>query len=130
MPSPAKRGQEAQPLLAIGGIGDFLQNIAFLLDAKPKGKIILASNFAHASQFFARFGILVVESHYFSTLEEQHRVCASLREMPGFTPCPRQQYFTRSPLPSRELSFTRPRPVIGVHLHGSKFSIDVQRRVG
>jgi tetratricopeptide (TPR) repeat protein len=118
-------------LMVQGGVGDFLQSVPFLLERKTSNlKLLVVSHFRRAGHLFSHLAIDVDKYFYFSTMEELRRIRASLGNLGGIVPCPRSWYFKESPFAPKELAFADSRPVLGMHLGGSEFSIAMQRQAG
>ncbi len=98
-----------------GGIGDFLQCLPFML-AHPEHQYLVASHHDHVSEFFGALNIEVEE--------------LSLGRMNGAEICPRHLFFQNNPFPKQAPIFTGNRPVVGVHLGGSNYSLSVEKRFG
>lgn len=98
-----------------GGIGDFLQCLPFML-AHPDDRYFVASHYNDVMGFFGHFGLFVEE--------------VPLGQMPSVEPCPRQLFFDRNPFPAASPIFKGSRPVVGVHLGGSSYSLSVEERFG
>jgi hypothetical protein len=100
-----------------GGIGDFLQCLPFMLD-HPEHRYLVASHHDRVSEFFGTLGVEVEESLLGRTV--------------GVEDCPRQTFFRfrDNPFPRRAPIFTDGRPVVGVHLGGSAYSVSLQQRFG
>lgn len=118
-------------LLVQGGIGDFLQCLPYLHGNHGRlPRLVVLSHFRGAPDFFAGLGIEVAEHHHFSNPEEMAHARSQANANGQGLPCPRSAFFTRSPFPPKELAFTQPRLTLAVHLAGSAFSVDLQRRNG
>lgn len=98
-----------------GGIGDFLQCVPFILE-HPQYRYLVASHSDCAPEFFGSLGIKVEE--------------LSLGRLKGVASCPRNLFFSKNPFPQQPLIFTDNRPVIGIHLGGSDYSLNVEKRFG
>jgi len=121
----------SRTLLLEGGIGDFLQCLPFLKSlGENTRRILVVTHFKDARSFFARLGIDVMELYRFSNLEELQRVHRAISATNKLSRCPRQQYFEQPPFEARSVAFPHERPVLGVHLGGSAFSIAIQRQWG
>lgn len=104
------------PLAVKGGIGDFLQCLPFML-ANPDRRYLVASHHDRVVEFFAAVGVSVEE--------------VSLGRLGGIDLCPRRRFFDSNPFPKpAQPLFTDGRPVIGVHLGGSGYSLSVEQRFG
>jgi hypothetical protein len=122
---------KSRTLLLESGIGDFLQCVPFLKslgDDLPR--IVVVTHFKDADSFFAALHIRVTELHHFSNVEEFQRAHVTISATKRLSRCPRQQYFEQPPLHARSVAFAHKRPVLGVHLGGSSFSLPVQRKRG
>lgn len=98
-----------------GGIGDFLQCLPFMM-AHPENLYLVASHYDRVVEFFESFGIDVEE--------------LSLGQLSGIDECPRKLFFDRNPFPGRKPICNGNRPVVGVHLGGSGYSLSVEKRFG
>lgn len=98
-----------------GGIGDFLQCLPFMLK-HPKNWYLVASHYERAPEFFAAVG-LTIEEMPFSRLG-------------GTSLCPRQLFLNKNPFLEQKLTFNNDRPVLGIHLGGSNYSLSVEKRFG
>jgi hypothetical protein len=121
----------SRTLLLEGGVGDFLQCLPFLKSFREDSpRLLVVTHFNDARSFFTRLGLGVTELYHFSNIEELQTVHQSIAAKKRLSRCPRQQYFEEPPIPARWVAFPHERPVLGVHLGGSAFSIAVQRRWG
>jgi len=121
-----------QVILLLGGIGDFLQCLPFI-DANKKDKPYRYAAVTHlkgANEFFKTIGIKPDPLHIFSTLDEQNTFLNSLNRSIQWVHCPRAQYFAEFPFDMEKPVFTNGKPVVGVHVTGSAFSIDTQKKFG
>ena len=98
-----------------GGFGDFLQCLPFML-FHPYHRYLVASHNDHVVEFFATVGLKVEE--------------LSLGKLTGIDNCPRRLFFNDNPFPRQPAIFTGDRPVIGVHLGGSDYSLNIEKRFG
>ena len=98
-----------------GGIGDFLQCLPFML-SRPDDGYYVSTHYNDATLFFKRLGIDVRE--------------VPLGKMPDVLECPRQMFFDENPFPTVLPIFSGARPVIGVHLGASSYSLSVEERFG
>lgn len=99
-----------------GGIGDFLQCLPFMLTHPKHNQYLVASHYDRVPEFFAAFGLTVEE--------------LSLGRLTGVDNCPRGLFFRNNPLPKPVPIFTNGRPVLGIHLGGSNYSLSVEKRFG
>lgn len=98
-----------------GGIGDFLQCVPFMLE-HTEHKYLVASHYDRVLEFFSAVGLTVEE--------------LSLGRLTGIENCPRRLFFDFNPFPVPKPIFTDGRPVLGIHLGGSNYSISVEKRFG
>jgi hypothetical protein len=120
-----------QIVLLLGGIGDFLQYIPFI-DANRQNPIRyrVVSHLKGAPAFFQTIGIKPESISIFSTLDEQNKILQSFPPHHQIIQCPRFQYFDTYPFDHQKPLFTNCRPTVGVHIGGSSFSIDTQKKFG
>ena len=120
-----------QIVLLQGGIGDFLQCLPFI-DANKKNNIryCVVSHLKGAQAFFDTIGLKPEHLFIFKTLDEQNQILNALPRSEQYVNCPRAQYFDVYPFDTQKLLFTNGKPVIGVHVNGSSFSIDTQKKFG
>ena len=100
------------PYAVKGGIGDFLQCLPFML-SNPNETYLVASHYDQVTRFFGKLGLKVHEM--------------PLGRLGGYELCPRQLFFDKNPFPRRIGSS---RPLLGVHLGGSSYSLSVEKRFG
>jgi hypothetical protein len=121
----------ARTILVEGGVGDFLQCLPFLESCSGcPPQIVVLTHFKPAHAFFERLGFHAAEIHQFSDLNELRALTASMGSRERLSRCPRSRYFDEMPFEPKSISFPRARPVLGVHLGGSTFSIGVQKQMG
>jgi ADP-heptose:LPS heptosyltransferase len=84
--------------------------------AHPEHDYLVASHNDCIPEFFRSLGISVEE--------------LSLGRLKGAKNCPRTLFLNNNPFPRQDPIFTDRRPVIGVHLGGSGYSISVEKRFG
>ena len=120
-----------QIVLLQGGIGDFLQCLPFI-DANKKNHIqyCCVTHLKGAKEFWDTIGIEPSALFIFKTLDEQNQVLNALPRSEQYVQCPRTQYFDIFPFDHEKPLFTNGKPVVGVHVNGSAFSIDTQKRFG
>ena len=107
-----------------GGIGDFLQCLPFML-AHPEHEYLVASHYDRATEFFAAVGLRVEDL----SLSSLSGVPVTSR-MIGADDCPRELFFGRNPFKPVARVFSGKRPVVGIHLGGSAYSVGVENRFG
>jgi len=120
-----------QIVLLQGGIGDFLQCLPFM-DANKKNHIqyCCVTHLKGAKEFLNTVGIDPSALFIFKTMEEQNQVLNALPRSEQYVHCPRTQYFDIFPFNHEKPLFDNGKPVVGVHVNGSAFSIDTQRKFG
>lgn len=118
-----------QIVLLQGGIGDFLQCLPFI-DKHKKIKYACVTHLKSAPQFFSSVGITPDPLHVFATLDEQNKILQSLPRVGNYVQCPRTKYFDAYPFDIGPMLFTNGKPTIGVHVNGSSYSIDTQKKFG
>jgi len=118
-------------ILLQGGMGDFLQFLPFV-DANRKNNLryCCISHLKGAKEFWNTVGIEPEEVFIFNTLEEQNLILNALPKTEKYMHCPRGQYFDIYPFDHQKPLFTNNKPTIGVHVNGSHFSIDTQKKFG
>jgi len=110
-----------------GGIGDFLQHLPFLLNNKDP--FVMASHFKGAEDLLSYLKLTPKKLVYFNTLEKQNYHLAKLTKKCHLHYAPRSQYFEFNPFELKFPLFTNGKPVVGVHLGGSQFSINMQKHM-
>lgn len=119
-----------QNLLLLGGIGDFLQSIPYIeANRENNNKYYVVSHLSGAANFFESIGVVPEFLEIFSTNEEQKNVLQKISDV-QITHCPRYQYFDKFPFNSEPNFFKNNKPVVGIHINGSKFSITQQKKIG
>ncbi len=115
-----------------GGIGDFLQCLPFVLANKSQNhKYIVSTHFKDARIFFETIRVPILRYYFFTNLEEAAQVVASIKSGPEIVlPCPRTKYFDTIPFATPSPLFDDGKPIIGVHLGGSRHSLETQKRFG
>jgi len=120
LPESSLRGNEEastrQTFAVKGGVGDFLQCLPYMR-AHPEHRYLVASHHDRVAEFFAAAGVRAEEEY--------------LGKLGGVAACPRATFFDRWPFPwaPRRL-FSDDRPIVGVHLEASSYSLNVERRFG
>jgi Tfp pilus assembly protein PilF/ADP-heptose:LPS heptosyltransferase len=119
------------PLCVRGGIGDFLQCLPFML-AHPERNYVVMSQFSAAEAFFQTFGIEANFGDTISNLDDNATADRLLQHIRAAS-CPRAPFFAGGvalPLKSVTRVFSGKRPVLGIHLGGSEFSVGAQKKLG
>ena len=120
-----------QIVLLQGGVGDFLQCLPFI-DANKKNNIryCCVTHLKGAKDFWDTVGIQPEALFIFKTLDEQNQVLNALPRSEQYVLCPRTKYFDIFPFDHEKPLFNNGKPVVGVHVNGSSFSIDTQKKFG
>jgi hypothetical protein len=122
---------KSRTLLIEGGVGDFLQCIPFLKSCgNDAPQLLVLTHFRDAHLFFTRLELRVAEIYPYANVPELQKVYRDISTRELLCRCPRRQYFEQAPFKTRFVTFAQHRPVIGVHLGGSAFSIGVQKQWG
>ena len=102
----------------LGGIGDFLQYLPFILKNKT-AHYIVATHFRGAPSFFKSLNIQV-DQYYFYSNKEEYRAIRNLIRKHGYTyVCPRALFFKASPFGNPVTSKHTKRKTIGIHAGAS-----------
>lgn len=118
-------------IVVTGGIGDFLLCTPFLLANRNRSlKTVVLTHFDGAASFFHDLAIDVERFVLCASLEQFQQEHAGLAKAARVLPCPLRWNFSVSPFAKPKISFLERRPVLGIHLGGSRYSIDIQRRFG
>jgi len=116
-------------LSVVGGVGDILQCVPFLLDIRTTAvKVIVMSHFKGAASLFDDLAIPVDRFVHDSDSRESRHRRAQLTATRETVPCPRRWHFSVSPFSGSRISFSDARPALAVHLCGSSLSINAHRR--
>ena len=104
-----------------GGVGDTLQHLPFMLLNK-KANYCLMNHYKGARELLKSLGIKPAYTFHYKTDDEKlaHLKGMDLKE--PMQAVPRTKYFAANPFPKQKPLFSNGKPVIGVHLCGSKFS--------
>ena len=117
-----------QVVVLDGGIGDFLQCIPFVLNEK-KFKYICITHLKGAKSFFEVIGI-DLKIYFFSNEKEKSTILKSLPKPMEYLRCPRTQYFEDNPFKVETPLFNNGKPIVGIHVNGSAYSLNVQKQFG
>jgi hypothetical protein len=123
-------------VLIEGGVGDFLQNLPFILASRSRNyTYFVLSHFRNSSIFFRTIRQRIDRYFIYSDLTGLNNArvsLAALAETAGrdIARCPRVQYFTNMPFMAQKPLFKNAKSIIGIHLGGSAFSIGTQKRFG
>jgi len=120
-----------QIILLQGGIGDFLQCLPFIDANKDKDyKYACVTHLKGAKTFFDAIGLTLEGLFIFKTQEEQIEIFNALPKSIRYVHCPRAQYFDIFPFDIEKPLFKNNKPVLGIHINGSAYSISVQKKFG
>ncbi|QWD77730.1 hypothetical protein [Polynucleobacter sp. MWH-Svant-W18] len=119
-----------QVVLLQGGMGDFLQCIPFVKSNKHGIKYVCVTHLKGAKLFFEAFGIKLESLSTFNSEQEKIELLNSLPRGPEYINCPRTQYFDVNPLDIEQPLFDNSKPVVGIHINGSAYSIKTQKQFG
>jgi len=118
-------------LILNGGIGDFLQFIPYLLSPEASGhSVYVATHQRGVEDLFSALKIPVVKYFYFSNSDEKTIINQELNEISGIQQPPRTNFLKSNPFPTKPRIFSSNNKVIGVHLGGSSYSINIQKSLG
>jgi ADP-heptose:LPS heptosyltransferase len=101
--------------------GDTLQHLPFMLLNK-KANYCMMNHYKGARDLLKFLGIKPIYTFHYKTDDEKlsHLKGMDLKE--PMQALPRTKYFTNNPFPKQKPLFSNGKPVVGVHLCGSKFS--------
>lgn len=122
---------EQKSYLLSGGIGDIIQSIPFLLS--PEGvaaKILVMSHQLGARDLLLGLGVRIEKFLYFSNSDDKKNAESELGIYGQIYPCPRFHYLEKNPFPMVSNLFGDRKKVIGLHLGGSKYSVEMQKKLG
>jgi hypothetical protein len=115
-------------ILLLGGIGDFLQCIPYIEANKEKNnKYYVVTHLSGASSLFKSIGIVPEFLEIFTSIEEQNAILHRISRS-EIIHCPRSKYFSNIPFGVEQNIFDNNKPVVGVHINGSTFSLSVQKK--
>ena len=110
--------------LVDGGIGDFLQFVPFML--KYKRRYFVLTHFKGAKELMLALNVTHDTLMYYSTEPEKVEKIKQIALNNTISQCPRHFYFEGNPFPIQKPLFNNGKKTIGVHLNGSKFSLEWQ----
>jgi ADP-heptose:LPS heptosyltransferase len=102
----------------LGGIGDFLQYLPFILKNKT-AHYIVATHFRGAPSFFKSLNIQVDQYYFYSNKEEYRAIRNLIRKHDYTYVCPRALFFKASPFGNPVISKHTKRKTIGIHAGAS-----------
>ena len=122
-------------VLISGGIGDFLKCVpAIQANPDPAVRYVVITHFLGATAFFKGLGIPIEKFYFFTDMPSQRLAVQALQtDYPGqtYNHCPRCNYFDKAPLKAAKVKFSdTQKPIVGLHLGGSQFSVETQKSFG
>ncbi len=114
-------------LLLMGGIGDFLQSVPFMMVNREKQyEYYVVTHLNNAQDFFNAINIKPKIIKYYSSLKEQIIIAEEIAVL-NIAACPRSHYFVNIPFIKQDKIFDNLKPTVGLQIHGSSFSIKLQQ---
>ena len=110
--------------LVDGGIGDFLHFVPFMI--KNKRKYLVVTHFKGAKELMQAIKVTPDTVIYYSTEPEKVERIKQIALNNTISQCPRHFYFEVNPFPIQKPLFNNGKKTIGIHLNGSKFSLEWQ----
>ena len=108
-----------------GGVGDTLQHLPFmLLNKHLKPRYCMMNHYKGAKELLKSLGIKPEYTFYYKTDVQKLELLRGMNLKEPMEAIPRTKYFTFNPFPQQKPLFSDGRPVVGIHLCGSKFSAD------
>lgn len=118
-------------LIVNGGIGDFLQFIPYLLSPEASSfDVYVSTHQQGVADLFSALKIPVIKFFYFESTDEQNIINQEINKINGIQQPPRTNYYKSNPFPTKPKIFSSDHKVIGVHLGGSSYSINIQKSLG
>ncbi len=113
-------------ILIQGGIGDFLQYAQFIYDNKINKRIqyIVQTHQKSTLDILNFLGIRPISFEHYNTHSELISLNNKIINLENTYLCPRSIYFTNSPFINPLVKPNFRRPILGMHLWGSKYSSD------
>jgi ADP-heptose:LPS heptosyltransferase len=94
------------------------------LESAIEDRIIdVFSHFAKAEEFYRPFGVIVNRSQYFSSVDELWSICMASEALP-------RTKYPKFKLPKVLIEPPNDKPVVGIHIEGSRFSNEASRQNG
>jgi ADP-heptose:LPS heptosyltransferase len=112
-----------------GGLGDTLQHLPFMM-ANKNAKYCMMNHYKGAKDLLKYFGIKPKHAFVYKNDDEKLRYLEGMNLKSPMTSAIRIKYFQENPFPKQNILFTDDKPVIGIHLCGSKFSTDSYIKYG
>lgn len=119
-----KKSKEKSYLLVMGGVGDFLQCLPYMLNNRSNNYVV-CSHFKNAHLFFDTLKINIKHFYIYSNYPELGASRILLRNLGNVYRCPRNLFFTESkfPLFISKTKFENNYPTLGVHFSRSQFRL-------
>ena len=106
-----------------GGVGDTLQHLPFMVLNK-KARYCMMNHYKGAKELLKSLGVKPEYTFHYKTDVQKLELLKGMGLKEPMQQVPRTKYFDTNPFPQQKPLFTNSKPVIGVHLCGSKFSSD------
>jgi len=106
-----------------GGVGDTLQHLPFMVLNK-KARYCMMNHYKGAKELLKFLGVKPEYTFHYKTDIQKLELLKGMGLKEPMQQVPRTKYFSSNPFPQQKLLFTNGKPVVGVHLCGSKFSSD------
>ena len=104
-----------------GGIGDFLQNLPFILKHKSYSYTVL-THFLYAESFFKALGVKIQKYYFYTNWEDYVEIRDRLQKLPDTYVCPRTLFFKINPFINTKNKVLKKPYVIGIHMGSSKLA--------
>jgi len=116
--------EQNNPLFYIeGGVGDTLQHLPFMVLNK-KARYCMMNHYKGSKELLKFLGIKHEYTFHYKTDIQKLELLKGMGLKEPMQQVPRTKYFNFNPFPQQKPLFTNGKPVVGVHLCGSKFSSD------
>lgn len=117
-------------ILITGGIGDLLQCLPYLLTGGYNGlNLIVLSHQESLKNLLSDLKINFKKFYIFENIDDQNKILNKLSSEFDVKMCPRSKYFDNSEFIKFEKNDKNSKKIIGVHLGGSRFSINIQNNL-
>lgn len=114
-------------ILLNGGIGDFLQFIPYLISPEASNdEVYVSTHQRDVASLFQSLGLSVKQYLYFESIDEQTIVNQKIKAIGDIQEPPRTNYFKTNPFSAKSNVFSNLNKVIGIHVGGSSYSINIQ----
>jgi hypothetical protein len=116
-------------LLIKGGIGDFLKNLPFILKNKNLNYIVV-THYRDAIIFFGALKIKIDHFYFYKNLDDLAIIKKKLLKYSNLYDSPQSTYISDSFSAKQRPFFSNKKKTIGIHIGGSQFSIEDQKKQG